>query len=637
MSKHTRWVIVAVGFTGLVMVGWWFVGKFHRPGEVVWPTPSTSQHVAATGPVLTDPTVEVNIQLLSTPEGKVKYHGSISPGGPILDYSVPMKALVERGNAIQGRLLDALQDPNIRNEIALVLAQSGSKDALPHLIEYLPTKEELTRDEDFSTMCLLYALWQLTGMELGIHHKFSRDYTPAFRTQWQTWYEANKDYLYTPTKPKRTAYSWGRDRVLVDVEAKLVSRPTAVYREEHPWIDYEEIKSWRDDAAYERKLANFCFSLIVNLSWNAHGYAPREAIRSLGRIHDPRAIPTLHALCALAEDEHDAHDLIRTLEERADPSSIAILEKIPRAKDAKPEADANGSRRSRAIERIRLLEKYGKELKDKPFDAELQTQYMHCLEGPKGVEELLANLRNRKYDVFLSRYLRVAGFVDREPVRACLKEMAVDAERDERAKTMVHGALARLGEKDSLEHLKKSLTHKQPGVRLAAAEGLWGVGNREGFKTLVELLDLRPIETGGEGVEVGDGVLKVTSIREANVEYIRSACTILGEMGDRSAIEPLKRLLPLNLNGVAGGGAGSGTGWRGRPDAVALAKLGDFSGIAILRQAISEGDRLDITGDFVEIGRKRFIPELLPLLDHHDESKRVLAAQAILLLLERGR
>ena len=167
---------------------------------------------------------------------------------------------------------------------------------------------------------------------------------------------------------------------------------------------------------------------------------------------------------------------------------------------------------------------------------------------------MVASLRDRKYDVFLSHYLRVAACVHREPVRACLKEMARDAARDDRARTMVHGALAKLGEKDSVDHLRRALTHKHPGVRLAAAEGLWGLGNREGFQTLLEILDVRPIETGGEGVQVGDGTLTVTAIRGANVEYIRDACALLGEMGDRSAVEALKRLLPLNLNGILGGG-----------------------------------------------------------------------------------
>ena len=175
-------------------------------------------------------------------------------------------------------------------------------------------------------------------------------------------------------------------------------------------------------------------------------------------------------------------------------------------------------------------------------------------------------------------------------------------------------------------------------MRFAAAEGLWKLGHRDGFQALVELLDVRPVESGGEGGTVGEGsLLKVTASRGTNVEIIRSACKVLGEMGDRSAAEALKTLLPLNLNGVLGGG--SGTGWMGRPDAVALAKLGDFSGIAVLRASIDGGDRLDIasSGNFVEIGLKRLIPELLPLLEHDNDRKRVLAAREILLLLERGK
>lgn len=201
------------------------------------------------------------IRQLHAPEGKVNYLFSINPGGPVFRFSPPMKKLVEKGPRIQPRLLHELKDPRIQNEIALILAHTGDKDALPGLIEGLPTKDELAPDDQFSAMCFLYALWQLTGMELGIHHKFSPDYTPEFRAQWRTWYETNKDYLYTPSKPKLTVYSWDRDRVLVDLEAKVAHTTTAVYRQNHPWIAYEQIKIWRDNPDYERKLKDFCFSL----------------------------------------------------------------------------------------------------------------------------------------------------------------------------------------------------------------------------------------------------------------------------------------------------------------------------------------------------------------------------------------
>jgi hypothetical protein len=538
--------------------------------------------------------------------------------------------------------LPRLNDPRIRNEVAVILAQIGDRDALPRLIELLPTKEakNLTREEEFSTFCLLYALGRLTDMDLGLS-KFGPPYTPEFRKQWQAWYESNRDYLYTPREPRSIAAGGGRARVLVDVEAKLAGQPAATYRKGHPWVACEDIKTWRDDPAYEQKLKDFCFSVILNLSYKPYGHHPPEAIRALGRVRDPRALSALHALCGMTDALWlDVHDLIWTLEDRGDPSSIPFLEKIPRATG---QADSIEPARSAALERIRLLQRYGKELRGKPFDPDQQTNFMLCLAGSQGVEELIAEIRKADPDYALRLYLRVAGYVGGDRMRSFLKEMAGDESRDDRSRTLFHAALARQGEDTSVRFLKKALTHKQPGVRLAAAEGLWGLGRRDGFQALVELTGLRPLETGGEGVSTGGGVIvRVEAIRGSNMEIVRQACEILGDMGDRRAVEPLKRLLSLNLNGVLEGG-GSGTGWSGRPDAVALAKLSDFSGVAVLRASIRKGDPLDVVGswegrgDFVQIGLKRFIPELLPLLEHPDASKRVLAAQAILLLLEGGR
>lgn len=583
--------------------------------------------------------IEEYIRQLQAPEGKVKHLFTINPGGPIFELSAPMKALIKQGNTIQARLLRELKDAGHRNEVALILANVGDKDALQPLIELLPTAEKLTKEETFSTMCLLYALWQLTGKELGIHHKWSPAYTPQFRKQWLSWYTSNKDYLYTPTTPKLTAYRWGRDAILVDVEAKLARRPTAEYRKEHPWINYAEIKNWRDDQAYEKKLKDFCFSLIVNLCWNPNGHTPAEAIPALARLSDPRALAALHQLSTFAEslDEYLCFNLIWRLEERGDPSSLPYLKDLQKLATRKEQADALEQRRQGVIERNRLLKKYGDELKGKHLDGG-QIDFIWCLEYSDGVKALLAKLRDRNNDHWLPRYLRVAAYVNEESVRACLKDMTRDDTRDERAQTMAHGALAQQGDKESLEQLKRSLTHKKPGVRLAAAEGLWHLGNREGFRTLLDLLELRPLEENGEAGRGGKGSEK----DEPNVKIIRTACKILGEMGDRSAIKALQSLLPQNLNGVLAG-RGSGTGWPGRPDVVALAKLGDFSGIDVLRASIRKGDPLNVTGtwvsggDFVEIGLKRFIPELLPLFEERDEGKRVQAAQAILILLERGK
>jgi HEAT repeat protein len=589
-------------------------------------------------------TVDDLICKLYAPEGKVKLLLSdFLPDQLEFDRSVPMKKLAEHGSAIQPRLLAHLKDRRIRNEIALILEQIGDHNALPGLIEVLPTGAQLTPEEDFSSKCLVSALWRLTGIGLGMTRDGTLKYTPELRAQWQAWYNTNKDFLYTPSELKLAASSRGRNRVSVDFEAKLAATPTAAYRQEHPWVSWKEIQNWQDDPAYQRKLKSFCFSIILNFTWSYNGTPPREATRSLGRIQDSRALSALKGLCELADDSITTYDLAWTLEEKGDPSVIPYLDRILRSKNVRKERESVERKRLQVIERIQLLERHGKTVEDKPFTAWQQTAFMKCLEGPREVDAFLTEMHQAHERYALPHYLRVAGYVDQEPVRSFLKQMAGDGARNDQTKTRVHAALARLGEKNSLEYLKKSLTHKEPGVRLAAAEGLWHLGNRDGFQTLVGITCLRPIETGGEGVTTGNGaIITVTGIEGANVDHIRDACKILGEMGDLAAIEPLKKLLPLNLNGVLGNG-GSGTGWSGRPDVVALARLGDFSGIEILRASIRKGDRLDVAGswggagDFVEIGLKRFIPDLLSMLDHYEESKRALAAQAILLLFERGR
>jgi hypothetical protein len=95
------------------------------------------------------------VRQLHAPEGKVKYLFTISPGGPVFEHSAPMQKLVEQGNAVQPRLLPELKDARIRNEVALILAETGDKDALPHLIEFLPTKEKLTEEEGFGQVAAL--------------------------------------------------------------------------------------------------------------------------------------------------------------------------------------------------------------------------------------------------------------------------------------------------------------------------------------------------------------------------------------------------------------------------------------------------------------------------------------------------
>ena len=577
---------------------------------------------------------ETLIQQLYTPEGKAHHLCFINPGGHVFEYSVPMIKLVNRGGSSRPLLHEKLRDPQIRNEAALILADIGDKDSLPVLIDQLPTNETLTKDEDSFCTCVLYALWHLTGNSIGINSKWHSPYETKVKGEWRTWYESNKDYLYSPSEPEPAFFSWVRSRILLDFEARLAVQPTAGFRQEHPWISYEEIRVWRDDAAYEQRLKAFCFSMILNHAWST-----RPAILSLAEITDPKALSALYALCAIEDGTVSIYELVWTLEEKGDPSTLPFLKQLPKSKREPKELNSIEPRRLRAVERIRLLEKYADKAKGLQLGQQRNTLVMRCWDNPKAVGELLHYIRDPEYDVFLADYLHAAGFIDSEPLISCLKAMAAGTDgRGARARTMAHAALAKHGESDSVDYLKSALTHEHHGVRLAAAAGLWRLGRRDGFQTLIDLLDIRPIESGREGVSLGEGTLTVNAIRGTKVETIRAACKVLGEMGDRSTVEALKQLLPLNLNGVSGGG-GSGTGWSGLPAAVALARLGDFSGIPVLRESIRNGDPLGVidSGDFTLIGLKRFIAELIPLLNDRNADKRVQAAREILLLFEGGK
>jgi hypothetical protein len=182
----------------------------------------------------TSESVDSLILQLQAPNGAVE-HAFSTKYGPVFQESAPMQKLIEQGNEIQTRLLPELKNPRIRNEIAIILGKIGDQNALPQLIEVLPTKDNLTNEESFSTMCLLHALSRLTG---GVGQGSHENYTPECRKRWQAWYDSYKDYLYTPLKSNAVDYG----RVQVDVEAKMAVRPTSTFREEHPRIKFEPSK-----------------------------------------------------------------------------------------------------------------------------------------------------------------------------------------------------------------------------------------------------------------------------------------------------------------------------------------------------------------------------------------------------------
>ncbi len=552
--------------------------------------------------------VEAELPRIREPEGKVREGPWGIPGGPMMQRTPPVRRLIAMGPDVQPFLMAHLKDPSVRNEIALVLAETGGPECLPVLIEALPDGAELKDPLEY--LCLEIALSSLTGLHIGIQ-RFGLDYTPRNKARWKSWYEENKAHLY----PRRPAGG-----VALDMEAKVAGVAVGDFRSRRPRIRYDEIATWKTEAEYVRRLRAFCLSTLIDGVWSRGDYS-RDGIRRLASLSDAESLATLHALVAWVNpDSIAAHDVAWSLDDRSDPASIPYLEKL---------ASRGGKYAGRArqtAERIRLRKDRGADLDGLPLSRGDGDWYLRSLGSAEAVREICADLRK---DPFNQRgAATVAGFVRKPEVVDALKEVFAAEATDEVIRTHVAVALHRQGEGDRLPWLRDRLNHRRPALRLAAAEGLRGLGNKEGLGTLLELLRLKPIEGGGEAP------------REPNVEIIRGACEVLGKLGDPAAIPDLKALLAENLNGVAVTG-GSGASWGGRPDAAALARLGDLSGLEVLRQSIRKGDPMGVLGgwggpgDCATIGLKRLIPDILPLLN--SPTKCLDAAGTILTLLDHGK
>jgi hypothetical protein len=79
--------------------------------------------------------VEELIGLLRRPENQVPTdYSCIVPGGEMLWFSPPLKALMFRGAEARGPLLAHLADQEIKNEVVLALGAVGDESTIPVLI-----------------------------------------------------------------------------------------------------------------------------------------------------------------------------------------------------------------------------------------------------------------------------------------------------------------------------------------------------------------------------------------------------------------------------------------------------------------------------------------------------------------------
>jgi len=545
---------------------------------------------------------------------RTKLVGWSIPGGPMFDSPPAVKELVSLGPEIEPYLRRQLDEPGIRSEVALVLSEIGGVDTLPELIRVIPPADGVQYTS------VVYALWALTSQSIGIHSRMEVGWSPQVPAQWRRWHDDHKDFLYGTG-----------GKISLDVEAWTVGKPSKAYRKDHPWISYEQIRHPEEGPEYEARLREYCVSFLLRSLWK-WGRFDDDALWVLGDVGDPRALAAIRRLAR--EPQEEPVWVAWALSKKA-PETIPDLENLLATTKVE---QARHVRIPLAWSKLR--KKLGPRSVSPEADGDDAVLLLECLEGNRAIPQLLDKLKGPEPTEGI---LEIAGFVRSDEVADALRRVQEDRTGDPLRRLQAAVALGRSGDPSSLEVLRRGLRDEKPHLRLVAAEGLWRLSNREGFQTLISLLDLRPLQ---DGRTASSGArCYAQPERTSNLHAVRRSCELLGEMGDPAAIDPLKKILEENLNGFLGlPEVGTGTGWYGRPDVVALARLGNLSGIEVLLASLRRGDPLGVggdrsrTGDLVEIGLKRYAKELVPSLavSGHDGTD-LGAARAILMLLDRGK
>lgn len=562
----------------------------------------------------------------------VELHGWASPGGPLFSSSEPMKKLAKLGSDIEPFVRTRLSDPVLRNDIAVVLAAIGTPDSLPALIDALPGKEgNLTAAESLTFTCVVHTLYVLTGAPIGINSRDEEPYSPEIRARWQRWHDERKEFLYKPSASDPTVdHRWIGSGIILDAEAWAQTIPTREYRKTHPFVSYAQVKTWEESPEYERRLREFCLQHLLRSLWR-NGTWNTDGISVAGDVQDARILAVLRRIAADKDVEDFTLNRTAFALWRQGPVALADLEELVKNHQGKE---------LRYLQIPLTWAKLEQKLAGRRFSRRVEIEQaallLRCIDEEAARKELVGLLGRGSPS---SGVIEIAAAVPDPEVVAALKAL-MEKETAPLSTRML--AATSLG-KEGMGFLRARLGDQEPAVRLRAAEGLWKGSNREGFPALLELVQLRPLEDGNSP----SGVHTTTPPKEgSSLAIVRRACEILGEMGDRAAVELLKKLLSENLNGVRGMPKGStGTGWYGRPDVVALARLGDFSGIEILSRSAQNGDPLGtagthgVTGDYQVIGIKRLARDLLPVLEQGESFDRndLFAARSILHLLDKGR
>jgi hypothetical protein len=151
--------------------------------------------------------VEELIKLLRQPENQVPDHyPSMVPGGEMIEFSAPLKALMFRGKEARAPLLAQVDDLAIRNEVVLALGAVGDEKVIAELISRYPSGPVDRKDRAamLTRVCFSYALCWLTGQAID-RSRYGTDLKPNDAEKWKDWWTANRENFCVPAaKPYAT-------------------------------------------------------------------------------------------------------------------------------------------------------------------------------------------------------------------------------------------------------------------------------------------------------------------------------------------------------------------------------------------------------------------------------------------------
>jgi hypothetical protein len=154
---------------------------------------------------LSEKDLEKLVQLLHEPENRVGWHGSVVPGGEMLDFSAPMKKLIILGDKARHRMEQCLADPRIENEAALVLGAIGNQRTITLLIDSYPETAVRAKARSFGdaatakAVYFTFALNYVTLQKIGFS-RWGSDCNPENRKLWKDWWAHERDSFQIPKK-----------------------------------------------------------------------------------------------------------------------------------------------------------------------------------------------------------------------------------------------------------------------------------------------------------------------------------------------------------------------------------------------------------------------------------------------------